>query len=158
MSVYTIDIVVDDDYREQVPEDMLRETATAALVHQRIGTPCDLAVVITGDGALQELNLRHLGIDAPTDVLAFPNVPRGPFVEAPGQPRYLGDVVISFPRARAQAGGLRHSVVAELQLLVVHGVLHLVGHDDTEDAKKARMWVAQSQIVRAMGVDAHPPE
>jgi len=158
MPAHTIEVLVDDEYRGQVPPDALRAIGAAALAQQHIQSPCDLAVVITGDSALQELNRRHRGIDGPTDVLAFPNAPQGPFVEAPGQPHYLGDVVISYPQARAQATELGHGIVAELQLLVAHGILHLLGHDDAVQEKRARMWEAQAEIVAAMAVDVTLPD
>jgi probable rRNA maturation factor len=96
-------------------------------------------------------------VDAPTDVLAFPDATRGPFVAAPGLPRYLGDVIVSFPRASAQAAEAGHDTQADLQLLVVHGMLHLLGYDDVTDEQRARMWDAQSEILQALGVEAHPP-
>jgi len=155
--MHSIDVLVDEQYRGEIVSDELRETAVATLVHQRVDRACDLAIVVTGDAALHELNLRHRGIDATTDVLAFPNDPRGPFVEAPGQARYLGDVIISYPRALAQAAEQGHNPIAELRLLVAHGVLHLLGHDDQHNAKRKRMWAAQADILRAMGVEVNLP-
>jgi probable rRNA maturation factor len=60
---------------------------------------------------------------------------------------YLGDIILSFPRARAQAAAAGHAVEAELNLLVVHGVLHLLGHDHAGRADKARMWEAQEDVL-----------
>jgi probable rRNA maturation factor len=96
-------------------------------------------------------------VDAPTDVLAFPNETRGPFVSAPGYPRYLGDVIISFPRAASQATEVGHPTEAELQLLAVHGVLHLLGYDDEAKEERAQMWKAQSEILRILGVKGVRP-
>jgi probable rRNA maturation factor len=158
MLAHLIEVLVDDEYQDQVSPDALRAIGAAALAQQHVQAPCELAVVITSDSALQELNRRHRGIDAPTDVLAFANAPHGPFVEAPGQPRYLGDVIISYPQARAQATELGHGIVAELQLLVAHGILHLLGHDDAVREKRARMWAAQAEIVAAVAVDVTLPD
>ena len=158
MARHKIAIQIDGSFRDQVSPEPLHQVALAALVHQKLEAPCDLAVVVTDDESSRELNHRHLGIDGPTDVLAFPNVTRGPFVDAPGQTHYLGDVIISFPRAQAQAGELGHDVLAELQLLIVHGVLHLLGYDDTVDSKRARMWAAQGQILSALGIEVPLPE
>ena len=142
--------------------DVLRRAALATLIHQQqerdAQAKYELAVVITDDDALQELNRRFRGVDAPTDVLAFPNDTRGPFVEVPGLPYYLGDIVISFHRAEAQAAEAGHSVEAELQLLVVHGVLHLLGHDDTEPEPRAVMWAAQAAILKALKVHVNLPD
>jgi len=158
MSLHVIEVQTDEPFQAQVAPEALHQAALATLVHQGQEDACELAVVVTDDEALRELNRRHLGVDAPTDVLAFPDETRGPFVGAPGFPRYLGDVIISFPRAAAQAAELGHHVEAELQLLVVHGVLHLLGYDDATDEERKRMWEAQAEILRALRVEVHLPE
>ena len=76
----------------------------------------------------------------------------GPFVTAPGQHRYLGDVVISYPRAEAQAREAGHPVATEMQLLVVHGVLHLLGYDDLAPDERVVMWAKQAEILREIGI------
>lgn len=152
---HTIEVQVDEPYRQRVETQRLRQAASAVLVHQRVDEQCELAVVVTGDETLQKLNRRHRGVDAPTDVLAFPERTRGPFVNAPGFPRYLGDVIISFPRAEAQAAEAGNELLAELQLLVVHGVLHLLGYDDQEEQKRAEMWQAQQAVIDELGVEVH---
>jgi probable rRNA maturation factor len=65
---------------------------------------------------------------------------------------YLGDIAISLPRATAQAEAAGHPVAAELQLLTVHGVLHLLGHDHAEPEEKAAMWAAQAAVLATLGV------
>jgi probable rRNA maturation factor len=89
-----------------------------------------------------------LGQNTATDVLAFPSEESDPDSGA----RYLGDVLISIPRAAEQAAVAGHSLEAEAQLLVVHGVLHLLGHDHTVAADKARMWAAQAEILGELGL------
>jgi len=100
------------------------------------GRPFDC--LIAGDAELRRLNLKFLGRDYPTDVLAFP----GPWPPAPGP--YLGDIAISFPRARAQAGAFGHSPGQEVQILMLHGLLHLLGMDHTTDggrmARAEKRW------------------
>jgi probable rRNA maturation factor len=140
-----------------VEVDALRRAALVSLIHQCVKEQSELTVVVTDDESLRDLNFRHRGIDAPTDVLAFSNENQGPFVGAPGLPRYLGDIVISFQRAEAQAAHAGHAVQAELQLLVVHGVLHLLGYDDVAEEQRARMWEAQAAILTALGVDLQLP-
>jgi probable rRNA maturation factor len=153
--MYWVDVQTEGEWPLDL--EVLRQTALATLMHH--GAPdVEVAIVITDDDSLQELNRRFRGIDAPTDVLAFPNEARGPFVSAPGLPRYLGDIAISYPRAAEQASQAGHSAQAELQLLVVHGVLHLLGYDDQQESERARMWAAQESILRALGVSVHLPE
>lgn len=164
MSLHTVDVQIEQPYKSQVQGDTLQQAVEATLRHQRVEEPCELVVVVTEDETLHQLNQRHRGVDAPTDVLAFPHQTKGPtpppfvFVDAPGFPRYLGDIVVSFPRARAQAAEAGHEVAAELQLLVVHGVLHLLGYDDETEPERARMWRAQQTVLGEMAVEVHLPD
>ncbi len=66
--------------------------------------------------------------------------------------RYIGDILISIPRAQSQAEAAGHPLEAEVQLLVVHGVLHLLGHDHAEPEEKARMWKAQAEVLDSLGL------
>jgi len=152
---YWVDIQVEQEW----PFDAgaLQRAALAALTQQEV-PPVEVAVVVSDDETLRVLNRRYRGIDASTDVLAFPTESRGPFAGSTGQPRYLGDVVISYPRAVAQAAEGGHSVEAELQLLVVHGVLHLLGYDDQKQRQRAQMWAVQATILEALGVEIDLPE
>ncbi len=112
----------------------------------------ELSIVLTDDARLQQLNREYLGIDAPTDVLSFPASETDPETGA----RYIGDILISIPRAQAQADAAGHPLESEVQLLVVHGVLHLLGHDHAEAEEKARMWKAQAEILEHLGAGKHP--
>ena len=100
------------------------------------------------DKHIQSLNRDFLGHDAPTDVLSFPADEPDPETGR----IYLGDVVISVARAAEQARERGHAVEAEMQLLVVHGVLHLLGHDHAEAGEKERMWAAQAGALERLGV------
>ena len=127
---------------------LLEHAANAALEHQSHSLDSELSIILTTDARLQELNLNYLGIDAPTDVLSFPASETDPET---GE-RYIGDILISVPRAQAQAEAAGHPLEAEVQLLVVHGVLHLLGHDHAEAEEKARMWKAQAEILERLGL------
>jgi probable rRNA maturation factor len=155
MSAHHVVVRIDDRYKSRAEAAALREAAEATLSQQRVEETYDLTVVITGDEALRELNRRHRGLDASTDVLAFPNETKGPFVDAPTFPRYLGDVIISLPQAEAQALEAGNDLSAELQLLVVHGVLHLLGYDDQTRPERNRMWHAQQAVLEELGVEVH---
>jgi probable rRNA maturation factor len=127
----------------------LEAAATAALQHE--GRSGELALVLTDDQSIQELNRDFLGEDAPTDVLSFSALEEaGPFVTAPEAGVYLGDVIISYPRAVQQAGEQGHSVEQELNLLVVHGVLHLLGYDHATEEDKTLMWSRQETILAGL--------
>lgn len=131
-----------------IPDALLEKAAGAALRQQAAPAGADLSLVLTDDAQLRQLNRDYLGLDTPTDVLSFPSEQTDPETGS----RYLGDILISLPRAAAQAAAAGHPVEAELQLLVVHGVLHLLGHDHAEAAEKARMWQAQAEILAGLGL------
>ena len=126
----------------------LLESATRAALEQQSAPDDDITIVLTDDDQMRELNLDYLGVDAPTDVLSFPASESDPETGA----RYLGDILISVHRAAQQAQAADHSLQAEVQLLVVHGTLHLLGHDHVEAEQKARMWAAQAEILKRLGL------
>jgi len=127
---------------------LVETAASAALEHQSAAEDADLTVVLGDDAQLRELNMQWMGVDAPTDVLSFPSDE----IDPESGNRYLGDIIISVQRAGEQARAAGHAVESELQLLVIHGVLHLMGHDHAEVSDKARMWKAQSEILVSLGL------
>ena len=131
-----------------IPKDLLERATNAALEHQAESPDSELTIVLTDDARLKELNRDYLGIDAPTDVLSFPASETDPETGA----RYIGDILISIPRAKSQATTAGHPLEAEVQLLVVHGVLHLLGHNHADAEEKARMWKAQAEILERLGL------
>jgi probable rRNA maturation factor len=130
------------------PETLLERAAHAALEHESQSLDSELSIVLTDDARLHQLNHEYLGIDAPTDVLSFPASETDPETGTP----YIGDILISIPRAQAQANAAGHPLESEVQLLVVHGVLHLLGHDHAQPKEKARMWKAQAEILENLGL------
>jgi len=129
-----------------VASNLIERAAQAALDHQ--SAEGDLSIVLTDDAQLQALNREYLGVDAPTDVLSFPASEPDPESGA----MYLGDILISVPRAAQQASDAGHPLASEVQLLVVHGVLHLLGHDHSDPVEKSRMWAAQGAILESLGL------
>ena len=108
----------------------------------------DITIVLSDNDRIQSLNREFLGRDAPTDVLAF----SADEIDPETQCKYLGDVVISLPYARDQAMERGHTVESEVQLLVVHGVLHLLGYDHANAQEKSRMWKIQGNILETLGI------
>ena len=148
-------IEVNPSLKEPPPQEALVRAARAALAYQSAPPQADLTIVLSDDAQLRELNRAYRGVDAPTDVLSFPAGETDPETGAP----YLGDVLISVPRAAEQAAAAGHSLADELQLLVVHGILHLLGHDHAGTEDKARMWAMQAQILGGLGLfDLRIPE
>jgi probable rRNA maturation factor len=130
------------------PENLLERAANAALEHESRSLDSELSIVLADDNRLHQLNRDYLGVDAPTDVLSFPASEMDPETGAP----YIGDILISIPRAQAQASAAGHPLESEVQLLVVHGVLHLLGHDHADAKEKARMWKAQAEVLAHLGL------
>jgi probable rRNA maturation factor len=128
---------------------LLQKAAEESLKHVRQGNAqVEVTIVLTDDERIRELNRQFLGFDTPTDVLAFPSEDTDPDTAS----LYLGDIVVSYPQATLQANQGGHSVQAELQLLVVHGMLHLLGYDHAEERQKTAMWAEQQKILDQLGV------
>lgn len=108
----------------------------------------DLSIVLGDDSLLRKLNHRYRGIDSTTDVLSFP----AGEVDPDTADIYLGDVIISLPRAKEQASVDGHLLSDELQLLVIHGTLHLLGYDHMTEVDKEKMQAAQDHILKSLGL------
>jgi probable rRNA maturation factor len=141
-----IHLEIDEEFRGRVKTRLLERAARESLKHEGQAPGTNLTIVITNDANLRRLNEQFLRMDAPTDVLSFP---AGDIDPDTGEP-YLGDVLISFPRAEAQAESAGHQVEEEVQLLVTHGILHLLGYDHAEPEGEKRMWRVQEEILEAL--------
>jgi len=139
-------LLIDPPYLEQVDAGRVKRAVERVLQSQNITGPVGLSVVITGDDQVRELNQRFRGVDAPTDVLAFGTGEPDPHPLPPGEVPYLGDVVISYPRAAAQAAEQGHPTLDELELLVIHGCLHLLGFEDETEEGFEEMWRWQEHL------------
>ncbi len=95
----------------------------------------EISILLTDDKSIHGLNREYRSMDKPTDVLSFPQLDD----DFPGiGPRMLGDVVISMETASRQAAKAGHSTERELNILLVHGILHLLGYDHEKGAEDAR--------------------
>lgn len=116
--------------------------------------PGALTLRLTTGEEVRRLNAQFAGTDRTTDVLAFAD--GSPDEEGPGV--YFGDVVMALPVAEAHAREARHSVQAELELLAVHGTLHLLGHDHATRAGRRAMWKRQEEILASLGCPILSPQ
>ncbi len=149
-----ITILIDEPFAAHVDAGALCAVLARALAME--GHPDgELTLVITGDVEVQELNRTYRGLDEPTDVLSFAareSVPGGeemPFVTAPEAAQYLGDIIIAFPVAAANAVAHERATRDELALLAVHGTLHLLGYDHGSADEEEVMWAHQALILSA---------
>jgi probable rRNA maturation factor len=111
----------------------------------------ECSAVLVDDATIAALNRASRGVAGPTDVLAFP-MTEGRFRNV--SPDLLGDVVISTETARRQARAGGGEFRAELALLLIHGILHLVGYDHATAAARRRMWRKQRLILAACDIRA----
>ncbi len=141
---YQVQILRDHPCEDEIGD--LEAVAIAVLKHEN-APPGALTVVLTSDEMIRELNQRFARIDQATDVLAFSD---GSLSPESGQ-IYFGDVTIALPIAKRQAKQANQTLAAELSLLTIHGVLHLLGHDHQDVDEKERMWRIQAELLDKFG-------
>jgi len=110
----------------------------------------ELAVMLTDDAAIKDLNRSFRGVDKPTNVLSFP-APPTPGEDA-GAPRQLGDIAIAFETTRAEAIAEGKPFAHHLSHLAVHGFLHLIGYDHESDAEAETMEGLEREILARLGI------
>ena len=170
-----VDVRVFPPYRAVALAAWARRAAAAALAAADPHGERGASVVIADDDTLLDLNRRFRGLDEVTDVLSFgergaaseeesalpggsapsadiPPVPfpSVPFPPVPGETPSLGEVVLSYPYAARQAASRNAPVEREVALLIVHGVLHLLGHDHAEPDEESAMRAAESDAMAAL--------
>ena len=144
-----LSVQADPAFQGKVDRERIRRVVLETLRREGTGKSLSLGLLITDDENIKRLNLRYRGTDLETDVLAFGmHDAEASFVTPPSVPAHLGDVVICYPRAEAQAEAFEQSVEEELDRLVVHGVLHLLGYEDRTAEERERMWERQEEILR----------
>lgn len=139
--------------QESVPIDRgrMREAVRAVLVGEGVAD-AEISLAFVDDATIHRLNMRYLQHDEPTDVLSFP-------LSEPNAIRLSGELVIGAEVAQAQATARGHDVQAELALYVIHGLLHLCGHDDHEEAEAAAMRERERHYLGQLGLpDIAPRE
>ena len=137
-------------HRQPEPLDLTAFERLAAFVLDREEAPqaAELSIAIVDLAEMTELNERYRDKVGPTDVLSFPCDDLCAVLE-PDEPVTMGDVVIAPEVAEAQAVEYGHTVEEELNLLLVHGVLHLLGYDHIEDADATAMQVRERALLTA---------
>lgn len=149
---YIVTVEVDEPYAGQVDLAALEDLAGYVLRGEGVSTPAEVSVWITDEAELHALNRQYRSKDSSTDVLSFGNDDDTSFVTAPDQPRYLGDLAISFPHVVRQAEEYGHSRQRELGYLLTHGLLHLLGYDHEAPEDAARMRGREEALLGALGI------
>jgi probable rRNA maturation factor len=156
----SIDVTQESPLWQARPETeaLVGQAATATLAVARLAcrAGAELSVVLTDDAGIAVLNRSWRGKEGPTNVLSFPAAPPGRVALSP----MLGDIVFAYETIEREAEALRLPFGAHLTHLVVHGVLHLFGHDHQTDEEAAAMEGLETAVLSTLGVDdpyASPP-
>ena len=162
MSNAQIFIEIDERYQQSVEEAWLAAASQATL--RACGRDSfSLSILVVEDDELRRYNRLYRQHDAPTDVLSFAvqegsqlseEIPEDLAAELDTE---LGDLLLAFPYASHQAEKYGHSLAAELQLLVVHGTLHLLGYDHDTETRQAEMWRKQTEILGSLTAEDLAP-
>jgi len=156
-----INVLVDEGLEGCPCASWLESLAQQVLVAQGIDSNTELSLVITGQEKMQKLNQSYLGRDEPTDVLAFsmlpaeqtPEADTPPFIVAPDGLWHLGEVIVSYTQAVIQAEERRHSLEKEVAILITHGVLHLLGYEDSKPELRRFMSARETEVLNCLDVE-----
>ena len=135
MPEHVILVSIAETYVNAVSDERLAAVALRVLEAEGADA-CELSIAVTDDETVRALNREYAGEDAVTDVLSFSQREGEEFVAPPEGAPALGEVVIAYPQAERQAAG---PVEREIERLLVHGVLHLLGYDHAEREEARRM-------------------
>lgn len=153
---FVVTIEVDPPFDAEVNLDQLERLVTHVLRGEAVAAPAEVSIWITDEDELHTLNRTYRSVDASTDVLSFGAEPEQdealPFVSAPDQPRYLGDLAVSFPHVVRQADEYGHSRQRELSYLVTHGLLHLLGYDHEQPEQAQVMRSREEALLGVLGI------
>ena len=128
-------------------EEILKSLANFALQKLGIHPDSELSISLVDEDEMSSLHMRWLNESGPTDVLSFPMDELKPDSAVNG-PGILGDIVLCPKFAEAQAKSAGQTLEKEIELLMVHGVLHLLGFDHRESDEKTIMFSQQDEILR----------
>ena len=146
-----IDFLTEDDAWLALPEREVLARRGAHAAFEVLGTPeppSEFSVVFTSDEAVAELNRAWRGKAGPTNVLSFPAAPR---VAGQG-PGTLGDIVLAAGVVRAEADAQGKPLANHAVHLIIHGILHLLGHDHADDATAEAMERLEAEAMARLGL------
>ena len=133
----------------EVAEATLQDVVLFGMAQMRVHPDAELAIVLVDEGAMEQLHLQWMGEPGPTDVLSFPMDELRPGRDGETSAEgILGDIVLCPSVAATQAEAAGHSVMAELSMLTIHGLLHLLGYDHAEPDEEKEMFGLQADILQ----------
>ena len=141
-----LDFSIPRKYRALIDADRLTFAFQKSVEMLGLSPQTSAALKISDDASIRKLNKAYRGLDEATDVLSFEN----DFIDLETGARFIGDIVISIEKAQAQAAERGFSLQEELEMLLVHAVLHLNGYDHMEEADLEEMGSLQDEILIAI--------
>ena len=150
-------IITDDQNSVKLPRGvrmLIRRCCNAVLTNEQFKGSAEISVTIVDDEAIHELNLKHRGMDKPTDVLSFPLGIDGEYdINNDTGAQMLGDIVISIEHAIKQADLYGHSINREIAFLTVHSRLHLLVYDhEPGGLELVRMREKEEEVLSKLGL------
>ena len=150
----TVSIAVEDEAWAALPDlEGLTQSAVGAVLaaeNKGIELDCEVAVLFTNDAAIADINSEWRGKDKPTNVLSFPTAADMPVPK--GEPKPLGDIVLAFGVISREAAEQGKTLRARTTHLIVHGMLHLLGHDHEDEAEAREMEGLETEILKGLGI------
>ena len=142
-----VNLILPNSYAKEIDQSRLATAFLEGIKVLKLAKYTSLTVRVTNNRLIRQFNLAWRGENSPTDVLSFENA----YTDPETGEKYLGDIVISFEKARQQALVGGHSIQSEIELLFVHGLLHLAGFDHDQKEEWAEMTKTQDQILKNIG-------
>ena len=137
-----------------ISEEELFSDCDVVLEHEGVARPCMVSVSLVGEERMREINLEWRGVDRATDVISLEcERPDDPSL-AQGEPCELGDIVLAPSYIARQAASFGTTEADEFRLLLVHGLLHLLGHDHLDEAEAEAMEAREEEILALLPCDA----
>lgn len=148
-----VDLEVEEGVVLALDEDEVARVCGHVLAHEGVTRPCMVSVSAVGEARMAALNAEWRGVEAPTDVISLEcERPDDPDL-APGEPCELGDVVLAPAYVARQAAAFGTTAADETRLLLVHGMLHLLGHDHLDEDEARAMEDLEERVLEGLPTD-----
>lgn len=152
MTSVVVDVIAETPLWVSLPgaEDLVERAAAAAVAAAGVVVlaGAEISIMLADDARLRELNREWRGQDKPTNVLSFPAVPPDRLATSP----LLGDIAVAYETARREAEAEDKALPDHLVHLVVHGTLHLLGHDHLDPVEAQRMEALEIRVLAGLGI------
>lgn len=136
--------------KNRISAKRLEKVTEAVLAEEKIKREVEISLVFTGEKRIRNLNKTYRGVDRVTDVLSFEGENDDDFVSPGGGVSYLGEIFICYPRAQRQAREKKHLIEKEIDILLVHGLFHLLGYDHIKDKDYAVMHKKEEGVLKEL--------